>query len=64
MKDLGIARYTLEGEADGRARFRCVIPVEGLKAVGHHFEAEGDDEPQAIEAALKRIALWKATATD
>ena len=61
MKDLGVARYTLEGETDGRVRFRCVIPVDGLKAIGHHFEAEGDDEQQAAEAALKRIALWKAT---
>jgi hypothetical protein len=63
MKDLGVARYTLEGETDGRVRFRCVIPVAGLKAVSHQFEAEGDDEPQAIDAALKRIALWKATAS-
>jgi hypothetical protein len=61
MKDLGITRYTIEGETDGRVRFRCVIPVDGLKAISHHFEAEGDDEQQAAEAALKRIALWKAT---
>ncbi len=60
MKALGVSRYTIEAETDGRARFRCVIPVDGLKAVGHHFEAEGDDELQAAEAALKRIALWKA----
>jgi hypothetical protein len=64
MKDLGVTRYTIEGETDGRVRFRCVIPVEGLKAIGHQFEAEGDDEQQAAEAALKRIALWKATSTD
>ncbi len=63
LKDLGVARYTLEAETEGRVRFRCVIPVEGLKAIGHHFEAEGDDEHQAVEAALKRIALWKATAS-
>ena len=64
MKALGVVRYTIEAETDGRVRFTCVIPVEGLKAVGHHFEAEGDDEPQAAEAALKRIALWKATTPD
>jgi hypothetical protein len=63
MKDLGITRYTIEGETEGRVRFCCVIPVEGLKAIGHHFEAEGDDEQQAAEAALKRITLWKATST-
>jgi hypothetical protein len=63
MKDLGVARYAIEGETDGRVRFRCVIPVDGLKAVGHHFEAEGDDESQAAEAALRRIALWKATSS-
>jgi hypothetical protein len=61
MKALGVARYTIEGEADGHVRFSCVIPVDGLKAVGHHFEAEADDECQAAEAALKRVALWKAT---
>lgn len=63
MKALGIGRYTIEGETDGRVKFSCVIPVEGLRAVGHHFEAEGDDEYQAAEATLKRIALWKATAS-
>jgi hypothetical protein len=64
MKALGVVRYTLEGEADGHVRFSCVIPVEGLKAVGHHFEAEADDEYHAAEAALKRVALWKATTQD
>jgi len=63
LKEMGITRYTIESEVDGRVRFRCVIPVEGLKAISHHFEAEGDDELQAAEAALKRIALWKATNT-
>lgn len=62
MKALGVSRYAIEAETEGRARFRCVIPVDGLKAIGHHFEAEGDDELQAAEAALKRITLWKATA--
>jgi hypothetical protein len=64
MKALGVARYTIEGETDGRVRFSCVIPVDGLKAVGHHFEAEGEDEYQAAEAALRRVTLWKATAQD
>jgi hypothetical protein len=64
MKALGIVRYSIEGETDGRVRFSCVIPVDGLKAVGHHFEAEGDDEPKAVEAALKRITLWKATSPE
>ncbi len=61
MKALGVSRYTVEGEADGRVRFSCVIPVPGVRAVGHHFEAEGDDEYGAAEAALRRVALWRAT---
>jgi len=61
LRTLGVTRYTIEAETDGRVRFSCVIPVDGLKAVGHHFEAEGDDEHQAAEAALKRVALWRAT---
>ncbi len=61
MKSLGVTRYTIEGETDGQVRFSCVIPVDGLKAVGHQFEAEADDEYHAAEAALKRVTLWKAT---
>jgi hypothetical protein len=61
MQALGIARYSMEAEIDGRVRFSCVIPVDGLRAVGHQFEAEGDDEYQAAEVALRRVALWQAT---
>lgn len=61
LKEAGVTRYGVEGDLAGRVRFSCVIPVEGLRAVGHHFEAEGDDEFQAAEATLRRIALWRAT---
>ena len=57
----GVARYEIAAEVDGRVKFSCVIPVDGLRAVGHHFEAEGDDEFEAAEAALRRVALWRAT---
>jgi hypothetical protein len=61
LRNLGIARYSIEAEIDGRVRFSCIIPVDGLRAVGHQFEAEGDDEYQAAEAAIRRITLWQAT---
>jgi len=61
MRTLGVSRYSIEGETEGRVRFSCVIPVDGLRAVGHHFEAEGEDEYRAAEAALRRVALWRAT---
>ncbi|WP_435008574.1 hypothetical protein P12x_005782 [Tundrisphaera lichenicola] len=61
MRLLGITRYSMEAETDGQVRFSCVIPVEGLRAVSQQFEAEGDDELQAAEAALRRVTLWKAT---
>jgi hypothetical protein len=61
MQALGIARYSMEAEIDGRVRFSCIIPVDGLRAIGHQFEAEGDDEYQAAEAAIRRITLWQAT---
>ncbi len=61
LRASGVARYTIEAETEGRVRFSCVIPVDGLRAVGHHFEADGDDEYQAAEAALRRVALWRAT---
>ena len=61
MKALGVARYWVEGEPGGPSRFRCVIPTAGGRAVGQHFEAEGDDDLQAADAALGRVALWKAT---
>lgn len=61
LKALGVTRYTVDAEFDGRVRFSCVIPVDGLRAVGHHFEADGDDEWQAVDATMRRIALWRAT---
>ena len=62
MQELGVTRYWIEGEPNGPARFRCVIPLAGGRAVGQHFEAEADDELQAADAALRRIALWRAAA--
>jgi hypothetical protein len=61
MRDLGVSRYEIDGEPGGRARFRCLIPLAGRRAVGQQFEGEGDDDFQAAEAALRRVALWKAT---
>ncbi len=64
MRTLGVSRYGTEGEPGGRVRFHCVIPLAGRRAVSQHFEAEGDDDLQAARAALKRVALWKATEGD
>jgi hypothetical protein len=61
LKVAGVSRYGIEGEPAGRVRFQCVIPVAGRRAMGQHFEAEGDDEIQAARAALKRIMLWRAS---
>ena len=61
LKGLGVSRYTVDAELEGRVRFSCVIPVDGLRAVGHHFEAEGDDIFQAVDATIRRIILWRAT---
>jgi hypothetical protein len=61
MRILGVSRYGIEGEPAGRVRFHCLIPLAGRRAVGQHFEAEGDDELQAAQATLRRVALWQAT---
>ena len=61
MRVLGVSRYELEGTPEGRARFRCLIPLAGKRAVGQQFEGEGDDDLAAAEAALRRVALWRAT---
>lgn len=61
MATLGVSRYGIEGEPNGRVRFHCVIPLAGRRAVAQQFEAEGDDEFQAAEVALRRVALWRAT---
>lgn len=61
MTALGVSRYGIEGEPNGRVRFHCVIPLAGRRAVAQQFEAEGDDDLQAAEAALRRVALWRAT---
>jgi hypothetical protein len=64
LQAAGVSRYGIEGEPGGRVRFQCVIPLAGRRAVGQHFEAEGDDELQAARAVLKRITLWRATEAD
>jgi hypothetical protein len=64
MADLGVSRYWVEGEPGGVARFRCVIPLAGARAVGQQFEAEADDDLKAADAALRRVALWKATESE
>ncbi len=61
MHALGVARYGIEGEPNGRVRFHCVIPLAGRRAVGQQFEAEGADELEAAQTALRRVALWRAT---
>lgn len=61
LRDLGVSRYGVDGDPNGQARFHCVIPLAGRKAVGQHFEAEGDDDLQAARAVLRRINLWRAT---
>lgn len=64
LKSLGVTRYGTEGDTSGRVRFYCLIPLAGRKAVGQYFEAEGDDELEAAQAAMRRIGLWRATATE
>jgi hypothetical protein len=61
MQTLGVSRFTIEGEPGGRVVFSCLIPLAGRAAVAQRFEAEGDDVFQAAQAALRRVALWRAT---
>ena len=61
MQSMGISRYTVEGVPGGRVLFSCLIPIAGRQAITQRFEAEGDDLAQAARAALRRIALWRAT---
>jgi hypothetical protein len=61
MHALGVARCGIEFEPDGRVRFHCVIPLAGRRAVSQQFEGEGNDEIEAAQTALRRVALWRAT---
>lgn len=61
MEGLGVTRYWLEGAPGGPSVFRCFVPLAGSDSVGQQFQAEGDDDLQAAEAALRRIALWRAS---
>ena len=63
LQSLGVTRYTIEGEPGGRVVFSCLIPLAGRQAVSQRFEAEGDDEFQAAQVAIRRISLWRATRT-
>jgi hypothetical protein len=61
LRALNVSRFTIEGEPSGRVLFSCLIPLAGRQAVAQRFEAEGDDVIQAVQATLRRIALWRAT---
>ncbi|GIW85901.1 MAG: hypothetical protein KatS3mg108_0225 [Isosphaeraceae bacterium] len=61
MKAFNVTRYWVEGPPDGPITFRCAIPLAGGNAVTHHFEAQGADLADAADAALNRIALWRAS---
>lgn len=61
MQEMGISRYTIEGQPGGRVVCSCLIPLAGRHAVAQRFEAEGDDAVQAARAALRRVALWRAS---
>jgi hypothetical protein len=60
MQALGISRFTIEGQPGGRVVFSCLIPVAGRQAVAERFEAEGEDGLRAVQAGLRRVALWRA----
>jgi hypothetical protein len=60
MQSLGVTHYTIDGQLGGRVNFSCLIPLAGRQAVSQRFEAEGDDEFQAAQVAMRRIALWRA----
>lgn len=60
MKELGVVRYWFEGVVGGPARYRCVVPIVGDQVVSQHFEAEGESVFAAAQAALRRVALWRA----
>jgi hypothetical protein len=61
MQSFGVIRYTIDGEPGSRVVFSCLIPLAGRQAVTQRFEAEGEDIIHAAQAALRRIALWRAT---
>jgi hypothetical protein len=61
LQSLGVTRYTIEGEPSGHVVFSCLIPLAGRQAVTQRFEAEGDNEMQAAQVAIRRISLWRAT---
>ncbi len=61
MQSLGVTRFTVDGDPGGRVLFSCLIPLAGRQAVSQRFEAEGDDVVGAAQAALRRVALWRAT---
>lgn len=61
MQNLGVSRYSVEGEPGGQVVFACLIPLAGRQAVSERFESSGDDVIQAARAALRRVILWRAT---
>ena len=62
MQSLGVSRYTVEGEPGGRVVFSCLIPVAGRQASRNGLKPR-EMICSGARAALRRIALWRATQT-
>ncbi len=60
MRAMGVKKYWVEGTPSGTVTFRCVVPVPGQEAVSQQFEADGEDDLEAAEVALRRASLWQA----
>jgi len=56
MINQGVVRYEILGSPGGKTKFRCEIAMQGAPA----FEAENEDLALAVQAALKRVVLYKA----
>jgi hypothetical protein len=61
MQSLGITRFIIEREPSGRVIFACLIPLAGCQTVTQRFEANGENVIQAVNTALHRVILWRAT---
>ena len=53
LQKMGVTHYSIEGSPNGRVVFSCLIPLVSHQAVSERFEAEGDDEFDAIHNAIR-----------
>jgi hypothetical protein len=58
LEELGATQIRVESDTEGQWRCCCSVPVSLGSKVMRRFEAAGDSDEQAMQAACKSVETW------